>query len=362
MNDKVEIDFHSNKYLILKKYIDALLKLNIIVDNDYLDKLKLYKDPCEDFSNFSIQRLIICDYYNRMVYSSEHGLGRIVVELNGNYKYYDNLVEAILDNYEVEPKFNFEFLHNKQIYPFDSKINFFGADIIIKESNPYLQELNKLAHNIYVWKEGRRSEKIFNDPYFRNKIGNMTIDEFRVQRTKFMAFTLGEIIMSIDEMPVEANERKNLNLQAYRDCLDRLLNRYSKNGKTIFKEITNIDEYKNSIGIYVLCLDNELGYYIGKTKVSIKKRIIQHFKKPNSHFDEVHKYDDVKRIFVLELPVEYIDLVEQDCISYIPNNYLYNVMAGGNSIIVIDSDYYNAKNYGLDEEMLNKIIDDCIIK
>ena len=146
--------------------------------------------------------------------------------------------------------------------------------------------------------------------------------------------------------------------QDYRKQIDNLFKRYTVENKCGFEEVVNLNIIDKYTGIYVLCFDLEKKYYIGKASKSFKDRIIQHFLKPSSNFDDTHNPTDVSKIYVMHTSNEFIDFIEQDCISTIDNNYLLNSLAGGHSIDFIHDENYDPNKYKLSIEFIKMIIED----
>lgn len=109
-----------------------------------------------------------------------------------------------------------------------------------------------------------------------------------------------------------------------------------------FRQIYDINELENIVGIYILVLDNYKQVYIGQSK-NIKQRILQHWRK-SKEFDKLidGKIDtsilsidcfgclDTTRIFVLETKTLWeIDNVESLLIDAMNKKYLLNRTAGG---------------------------------
>ena len=141
----------------------------------------------------------------------------------------------------------------------------------------------------------------------------------------------------------------------YQQTLDQLLMRYSKEGKTVFRKVHNLSDFAGYAGIYVLCIPSVRGYYIGKSK-DIARRIPQHFKHPKTQFDHSFSLEDIHEIYVLHCSRDVLDLAEVDCIASIPKKFLLNRMAGGPTILFIDSVEYDAKRCMLNNELLQDLI------
>lgn len=109
-----------------------------------------------------------------------------------------------------------------------------------------------------------------------------------------------------------------------------------------FRQIYDINELENIVGIYILVLDNYKQVYIGQSK-NIKQRILQHWRK-SKEFDKliygrietsILSIDsfgclDTTRIFVIETETQWeIDKIERLLIDAMNKKYLLNRTAGG---------------------------------
>lgn len=125
--------------------------------------------------------------------------------------------------------------------------------------------------------------------------------------------------------------------------------------KNKLKKISNLNDYKNSMGIYVLVLDKYKQIYIGQTTRSIKDRIIRHWKNElpllktpfiKSSILPIDCFGtcDTTQIYVLECNSQKdIDDVEKRLIVEFPHEYLLNKTIGGkayNSKDVVDRIFY----------------------
>ena len=142
----------------------------------------------------------------------------------------------------------------------------------------------------------------------------------------------------------------------YQQALNDLLMRYSKDGKTVFEKVHVLNDYAGYTGIYVLCIPQVKGYYIGQTNKSISKRIKQHFHSPSSEFDKSFTIKDVSEIYVLHCGTDYLDIAEVDCIASIPSEFLLNRMAGGPLILFVDSEDYVFHRFHADEKIIKEIV------
>ncbi len=120
---------------------------------------------------------------------------------------------------------------------------------------------------------------------------------------------------------------------------DNALESFLKQNKK-FKEVTDLNEYTNTEGYYLMVLDEYKQVYIGKTE-NIKKRIMQHWSK-TKQFDRtllpMYAYKescfsidffralDTTRIYVWKRKL--LDGIEYKLISNFPNQFCTNRIGG----------------------------------
>lgn len=135
---------------------------------------------------------------------------------------------------------------------------------------------------------------------------------------------------------------------------NKFLNKLIKHSKKI-KEVYNLNECKDSIGVYILVLDKYKQIYIGQSKSSIKTRIMRHwstkkefdrliFGKVENSILSIDSFGalDTTRIFVYPTYNSYE--VEEQLVNLMDSNYLLNRTAGG---IGSDHNYTNDKTMAL---------------
>lgn len=360
IDDKVEVFFKQKKYNISKYLIDRLNKLNINIDDEYFDYIVEYRNPfLDDMTESHLFKLLNHDYYNRILYDKEKGLGNILIydKIGNIIGEYSSLTEMLLEVNQQGLLYGFRNLHNKGIVPEKRKIEFYGVEITYVEQHPYLTVLNNLTKEINGWRNGKTQEKIYNDKYRINVRKNYSFENFVLQRVKYTSFLLGELEMNKNR---ELSSKKNISgtEEDYKLQLNILFDRYTLGDLCGFEEVKDLKSIHKYSGIYIMCFDNEKKYYIGQAKHSFKERIVQHFINPKSSFDDTHKPTDVSKIYVMHTTDEFIDLIEQDCIATISKEYLLNVLVGGNSIDSIRSNHYNPKEYMLSFEFIESVIED----
>ena len=358
-DNKIEITLGKKNYMIEKFLIERLNDLNVKIDEEYYNYIIQYKNPySSSLSEFDVFQLLNSDYWNRILYDKENGLGNILIyDKEGNIiGEYQNLTELLLEVNENGLSYGFRKFHDKGIIPSKQKMDFYGVQITYSNQHPYLEKINKVVKDINNWRNGKKSENAYNDEIRKSLRKRYSFDAFKLQMVKHWSFMLGEIE---DDVRRSLKEEKEITgtEEEYKRQLDYLFNRYSLNGICGFEEVKNLNLVHKYSGIYVLCFDYERKYYIGQAKTSFKERIIQHFTRQNSHFDKTHKPLDVSKIYVLHTTDEFIDYVEQDCIANINKNYLLNVMAGGHSIMSVTHEGYNPNNFKFSIEFVKKILE-----
>ena len=154
--------------------------------------------------------------------------------------------------------------------------------------------------------------------------------------------------------------QENIPLDKYHTTLEKLINRYVYKGNTLFKKVEKLNDYKDDVGIYVLCIETKRMIYVGQATVSLRNRIIQHINQKHTGFDHSILPSEINEIYVLATPpdLELIDKIEADGIATVdmkvPQNA--NVAASSFSIETINEEIYNPSNYLLDDEKLQKYI------
>lgn len=353
-----EIYFKNKKYLINASLIEGLKKFDVELNNEYLEyifnKRSLFNFELSDrFLN-----LLICfDFCNRILYSKNKNFGRIVTISNCKTKYYDDFTNAFFDNQnEKDVFYNFEYFYKQNINQKLATV-FFGIKVHHYYPNCFIKVINDLAKETLSWGNSQRAIKEFNNYKSRYK-NEYTFDFFKRQHIIFLTFTLGHRIYCCNKKEELFRRNYLLYKDKYDEYLLKILKRYSINNKTVFEEVTNLEKYNKVSGIYILCLEQKCLFYIGQTRICIKKRILDHFRLPQSDFDKSFMYSDVKKIYVLRVQNKFLNMIEEDCIANIDSKLLANFFAGGQSIKIISSKEYNSKNHLINPCVLAKVIDE----
>ena len=230
-----------------------------------------------------------------------------------------------------------------------------------------LRELNDYKRNMFAWFYGVRAQKSFYDEHRSPLLNDYTFEEFRKQHCKAISmefyWALAASIRYFDSNNQDKAKRQEMPLTPYNAALTRLQKRYTFKKKALLKKVTNLDNYTNFAGIYILCLSGVRGYYVGQTAHSLSKRIRQHWRKPGTDFDRKYSESDVAEIYVmpLDIPAVYeqfgLDAIERDCIASVPKKYLLNSMVGGGTILWVKNKKYKQADYRLPTDVLNDLKD-----
>lgn len=340
---------------IPKWTIEGLLQEGVEFSEEYFDYVLSYRRPYKGWE----LNLFIADLRNK---KCKKELGRIVVYRDVP-TFYEDVLSAVLDNYEKKYRFGFENLHNKGVFPSSKLSNYvekFG--VRIKESkmpveHPYIAKLNFSVNDLYKWKYGKRALNCYNDSFFRDQDDGQLFENFKAKEVRYRSFTaLFNVNVDAGGTPKDNKNYQCTDNEYYYDFLNTILDRYSYNGASLFQDVQDLNKYENKPGIYILSFEQERKMYIGQTEKCLKTRIIQHFNKPQSEFDKSHSLQDVTKIFVLNLPAELLNQVEIDCIASVPSQMLFNMFAGGDSIVMVSSKRYNPTQYLLSKKTLASTI------
>ena len=131
---------------------------------------------------------------------------------------------------------------------------------------------------------------------------------------------------------------------------NKRLNSFLKKNRK-FVEVTDLNTYKDTCGIYIMVLDEYKQVYIGKSETNIKNRIMRHWSQ-TKEFDRlifgwtnesrmsIDSFGalDTTRIFVMETSCYVIDKLEDRFVNEFGDQYVLNRCAGG-----LNSDEYPSK-------------------
>ena len=348
-----ELSYQGEMYKIPEWLVNRFVKMNLDLDEKYLDNIMRYRPTYHELiTKDAIVRQLFDESWNIVLYSQEHGLGKIVV-YSPEPQFYDTLVDAMLDDHQ-KCFFSFSKYHNMGVMPNQNAQVRFGVHSQTRYSNRIIRWLNLYVRDIY--RDVNSKDVFAGYSVYSQKGGTMSFDMFRKQRILSAAFSFAAYLYRQNESIKQLLHNAQENRQAYNDKLQKLLSRYSKEGETVFEKVSDLNDYIGFSGIYVLCFDKLAKCYIGQASKSIRHRVIAHFSKPETQFDYLCDFRDVSGIYVLHVSDEFLDDVEQDCIASIDKDCLLNVMAGGDSLEMISDPTYNPKKYYLSRATLKKVI------
>ena len=104
-------------------------------------------------------------------------------------------------------------------------------------------------------------------------------------------------------------------------------------------------------------LDKYKGIYVGQATKSIKKRLIEHYRKPSSSFDCTYMPYHVTKVYVLRcLATDILDYLERDLIACVGKEITLNSSIGGHDLLLFTNDKeYNPENFKLTDNQLKKL-------
>ena len=193
MCEKIEITYQNKKYMVNKFLVDSLIKIDVKVNDDYINYLIQNRNPYFFINDLIISELLRFDLWNRRLYNNETGLGNLLVydkkgKIIGEYS---SLVELMVNVNQSGLIYGFRKLHDNGDIPIKKKIDFYGVQITYCEQHPCLRTLNDLVKEINSWRNGKRPENIYNDQCYINAKKQYSFEDFVKQRVKYSSFQLG---------------------------------------------------------------------------------------------------------------------------------------------------------------------------
>lgn len=375
-SEVVAIHWHDTLLEIPKWIIERYNKENINLDDKYLDELYSYHRPpmlsfqTEPEYSHVFTRLMIA---NLNGIRAKKSLGKFVMYGSDGSKIatFDSLYKIVLnENYRCNC-LGYESSDKENIFPekVAKQRQLRGLTVVepTEKAGIMLRELNDYKRNMFAWFYGVRAQKSFHDEHRSPLLNDYTFEEFRKQHCKAISmefyWALAASIRYFDSNNQDKAKRQEMPLTPYNAALTRLQKRYTFKKKALLKKVTNLDDYTNFAGIYILCLSGVRGYYVGQTAHSLSKRIRQHWRKPGTDFDRKYSESDVAEIYVmpLDIPAVYeqfgLDAIERDCIASVPKKYLLNSMVGGGTILWVKNKKYKQADYRLPTDVLNDLKD-----
>ena len=200
--------------------------------------------------------------------------------------------------------------------------------------------------------------------YTKEIASRMSYNEYVMQGIRWESFVFAECFRSFASGHTESKYTRH-NIQSCNDYPERmklLFQKYSLQGECAFKQVYDLNNVKGFSGIYLLCLPQINGCYVGKTGKCFATRIQQHFTTPNSEFDKKYRPSDIREIYIMQLDetMPMMDKVEEDCIATLGKEICLNALAGGSSIELIKSDKYDEKRHFLPENLIMWVAEDSI--
>lgn len=360
MKEKM-IEYRGKQHLFSEKMLKLCEKNGIAVNKEYLDYLYQFCGPIDN-NDIQFNFLIIQDYYNRKFFSPDN-LGKIVrYDVNGQNEEYIEDFEHFFSQDDIrEHVYGVQFLHEKGDRVTRKGISFYGIKFKpmydqMSYHNSYLISVNYWSKRAEKMRKSK-SSKAFDDPYIRSSCGNITFEEYKEKLARNYIFNIGYALKCSHQYYIDTLlKRGEIDNKIYNFSLECLLTRYTIHRNCLFKNVIDLGEYRNVSGIYVLCFDEPRVYYIGQAKKDLVRRIKDHWMNPSSSFDNTFGPNDVSKIYIMRIPSDYCDRVEQDCIASIPVNLLFNSMAGGNAIANIHSCEYDQRDYLLKADELDILL------
>ncbi|MBQ2780302.1 MAG: GIY-YIG nuclease family protein [Clostridia bacterium] len=360
---KRKIVYNNTEYEVCEWAIEEVEHNGLAFTDEYIAYL-LENDipylPC------SLDLLAHYDILNRKYTGSKGLLGRVVkLDKKGNILgYFETVLDAGMDAVNGG-RYSFERLHEEGVESSKVTYDFFGMKINTHPDNmadEIVRTLNRIIRRIRNICLGKN--RTFREMYTGRIADQMTYEEYVLRGMRREAFLFGFEIHMFANVPAESRYTKHdvEKCGDYIERLDLLLRKYSVDGATVFEQVQDLNKVKGFAGIYLLCLPQIKGCYVGKTEKCFATRIKQHFTTPNSAFDRKYKPTDIKEIYVLQLDetMQLIDSVEEDCIATLGNEVCLNAFAGGKSVELIKSEKYDEKQHLLSPNILRWIAEDSL--
>lgn len=350
------------EYEVPEKFIESIEKNGVIFNNEYISYLFENSSP---LSSKDLSFLIYLDIRNLKYIGSKGSLGRIVhLSKKGEaVSYFETVYDAVLDSLNHTDKYTFEKIHKEGILLKKKTYLFFGLRISVMRNVCESQTVNALNRVIRKCKNRYMDNDESFKSWYSDKVAElMSYDEYILRGTRWKAFLLGQEIHDMQKPLFESKytEHHPDKCDDYCERMVSLLMRYSLDDFSAFEQVMDLNDVSKFSGIYVLCLPEIKGCYVGQTKTGFASRIPQHFTKPNSEFDKKYTPDDVQQIFVLPMDetMDMVDLVEEDCIATLGKEICLNALAGGSSIEFIKSDKYEESKHFLSQDRINWVVED----
>lgn len=356
------IIYRGLEYQVSERVIEELNSMGQEFDDAYITYLLRNDSPCFSWGLTILSKF---DIMNRTYIGKNSLLGRIVkLDKQGNVvAFFDTMYETVMDSINCSNKYSFESFSRNGIVDDKKQYDFFGLQINVSSNAIQTEVIKKLNSEIRRCKNRHHGRnKMFKAGYSKEVASRMSYDEYVMQAIRWHSFCFGDLIHGLF-CDSESKYTKHFteNCGDYSERMKMLFHRYSKNNITLFEKIKDLNEIRGFSGIYLLCLPQIKGCYVGKTEKCFATRIPQHFTTPNSAFDKKYIPTDIQDIYILQLDemMPLINLIEEDCIAVLGKEVCLNAVAGGYSIELIKSDRYDEKEHFLSLNDLNWVVEDA---
>lgn len=360
------IKYKNKKYSIDSKWVNRLKSVDTEINEDYIEYLLQYINPhTKNITSIDIELLIRDDYLNKKLFKSD------ILGVICQYDYEGNLLNEYTSLTDImtivsPEKYLYGFKCNNENFttPTKKRIIHFGTQFTPMYEQKswrytHITSLNTWIQGFAKWCGINHCSKIYEKPEYEYIKKKYSLEEFADQRKRSYLFSLGTTInFAISQRNKIKSRIDSLSEEEYNNKLNCLLHRYTYKNVSLFQKVENLNNFVSQKGIYILCLPEVKGYYVGKATKSLKNRIIDHWTKPNSDFDKTYGSNDIKDIYILPCNMfdDYtINEIEKDCIATISKKFALNVMTGGNTILTISDENYKEKDFCISQSSLKKI-------
>lgn len=341
-----EIIIKNKKISIPNHLLEKCEKYGVDIYGEYADKILHYHSPYSEVTDGSYRMNIFNALFDKIyrekfgpfVQISEDGL------INQSYELFD----LLKNDPDKKYTYNYLYFYKKGMNPFLEDYVFFGSKIkrvfyydIENEPRPYM--LNDYIKTILKYVKKLASGNVSN---YDNDL-------------KWRCFSMNRFVRDWYKGFVSVDYRNSISEEEYSETLKKLLDRYSCLNETLFEKVTQLGVYKSVVGIYILCIKNKRKIYVGQTKASISRRVLQHFNHKNTDFDNSILPGDINEIYVLRIPQieNMIDVVEADCIATIGPKIVANAAASSYTLESIDENY-KPEFYLMEPKLLKQTINE----
>ena len=293
ISEETSIIVNGKEYIFNTCWIEKLKKVNTEVTEEYIKSLLNYLgvvDPT--ISPIYISHLLRYDYYNKVIFNSNGGTTICQCDYDGNITKEFTTLDELLEI--PSTKGSLFTLKNKKSsghVPKRCKVDFFGTEItpMFTEKSwrySFISSLNLWMKDFVKCGDAEHRSKVYTESEFCEIARkHYSLDEYLIKSKMSFLFSLGGALQFGFSQRYRNKERKDtLSENEYNEQLNELLKRYTHNNTPLFQKVQNLNDFKSQIGIYILCLPEVKGFYVGKTIHSLKKRITSHWTNPMAFF------------------------------------------------------------------------------